>query len=201
VIDHHAYPAEPWVVREAALDLDVLGQAESVFALANGHLGLRGNLDEGEPRALSGTYLNGFYESHPISYGERGFGFPEDGQTVVDVTDGKLIRLLVEDEPLDVHRGRLHSHERVLDLRAGVVARGLRWSSEAGRTVRVTSRRLVSLLPEGALQISHWGERIEVIAGTSATRPIPPAPRLAAPSRPAGRAPARRGPDEAREAA
>jgi alpha,alpha-trehalose phosphorylase len=74
---------------------------------------------------LAGTYLNGFYESHPISYGERGFGFPEDGQTVVNVTDGKLIRLLVDDEPLDVHRGRLHSHERVLDLRAGVLERGV----------------------------------------------------------------------------
>jgi alpha,alpha-trehalose phosphorylase len=161
VIDHHAYPAESWTVRETALDLDVLAQAESVFALANGHLGLRGNLDEGEPRALSGTYLNGFYESHPISYGERGFGFPEDGQTVVDVTDGKLIRLLVEDEPLDVHRGRLHSHERVLDLRAGTLERRLRWSSEAGRAVRVISRRLVSFRDRSVAAISYEVEAVD----------------------------------------
>ena len=45
---------------------------------------------------------------YPLSYGERGYGYPEDGQTVVNVTDGKLIRLLVEDEPLDVHRGTSH---------------------------------------------------------------------------------------------
>ncbi|MGH2945273.1 MAG: glycoside hydrolase family 65 protein [Solirubrobacteraceae bacterium] len=160
MIDHHAYPAEPWAVRETALDLGVLAQAESVFALANGHLGLRGNLDEGEPRALSGTYLNGFYESHPISYGERGFGFPEDGQTVVNVTDGKLIRLLVEDEPLDVHRGRLHNHERVLDLRAGTLERTLRWSSAAGRAVRVVSRRLVSFKDRGVAAISYEVEAL-----------------------------------------
>ena len=160
MIDHHAYPAEPWAVRETALDLDVLGQAESVFALANGHLGLRGNLDEGEPRALSGTYLNGFYESHSMSYGERGFGFPEAGQTIIDVTDGKLIRLLVEDEPLDVHRGQLHSHERVLDLRAGVLERRLRWSSEGGRTVRVTSRRLVSFRDRSVAAISYEVEAL-----------------------------------------
>jgi alpha,alpha-trehalose phosphorylase len=161
VINHHAYPAEPWAVRETALDLDVLGQSESVFALANGHLGLRGNLDEGEPQALSGTYLNGFYESHPIGYGERGFGFPEDGQTVVNVTDGKVIRLLVEDEPLDVHRGRLHSHERVLDLRAGTLERTLRWSSEAGRAVRVTSRRLVSFRDRSVAAICYEVEALE----------------------------------------
>ena len=44
------------------LDLDVLAQTESVFALSNGHVGLRGNLDEGEPHGLPGTYLNSFYE-------------------------------------------------------------------------------------------------------------------------------------------
>ena len=50
-----ADPDSPWVIREDRLDLGRLGFAESVFALSNGHLGLRGNLDEGEPRALSGT--------------------------------------------------------------------------------------------------------------------------------------------------
>jgi alpha,alpha-trehalose phosphorylase len=161
VIDHHAYPAEPWAVRETSLHPEMLGQSESLFALSNGHLGLRGNLDEGEPRALSGTYLSGFYESHPISYGERGFGLPEDGQTVVNVTDGKLIRLLVEDEPLDVRRGRLHSHERVLDLRAGVLQRTLRWSSIAERAIRVTSRRLVSFHARSVAAISYEVEALE----------------------------------------
>jgi alpha,alpha-trehalose phosphorylase len=160
VIAHHAYPAEPWVVRERELDLDFLAQSESIFALANGHLGLRGNLDEGEPRGLSGTYLGAFYESYPLSYGEHGYGFPEDGQTVVNVTDGKLIRLLVEDEPLDVHRGTLESHERVLDLRAGILERNVRWTSQAGRAVRVTSRRLVSFRARSVAAISYEVEAI-----------------------------------------
>ena len=160
MIAHHAYPAEPWVVREQELDLDMLAQSESIFALANGHLGLRGNLDEGEPRGLSGTYLGGFYESYPLSYGEHGYGFPEDGQTVVNVTDGKLIRLLVEDEPLDVHRGTLESHERVLDLRTGILERNVRWTSQAGRAVRVTSRRLVSFRARSVAAISYEVEAI-----------------------------------------
>jgi Glycosyl hydrolase family 65, N-terminal domain len=48
-----------------------------VFALANGHIGLRGNLDEGEPSGLPGTYLNGFYELRPLPYAEPGYGDPE----------------------------------------------------------------------------------------------------------------------------
>ena len=145
MIEHDVFPVEAWGVRERRLDLGILAETESVFALANGHLGMRGNLDEGEPRGASGTYLGGVYESYPLEYGEIGYGFPEDGQAVDDVTDGKLIRLLVDDEPLDVHRGRLDEHERFLDFRTGILERTMRWTSEAGRSVRVRSRRLVSL--------------------------------------------------------
>ena len=161
MIEHDAYPTEPWAVRETRLDLDFLAQSASIFALANGHLGLRGNLDEGEPRALSGTYLNGFYESIPLSYGETAYGNPEDGQAVVNVTDGKIIRLLVEDEPLDVHRGRLHQHERVLDLRAGTLTRSLHWTSEGGVSVRVTTRRLVSFHNRSIAAISYEVEAVD----------------------------------------
>ena len=161
MIEHDAYPTEPWAVRETRLDLDFLAQSESIFALANGHLGLRGNLDEGEPRALSGTYLNGFYESIPLSYGESAYGNPEDGQAVVNVTDGKIIRLLVEDEPLDVHRGHLHRHERVLDLRAGTLTRSLHWTSEGGMSVKVTTRRLVSFHTRSVAAISYEVEAVD----------------------------------------
>ena len=99
------FAVEPWSLRETTLDLDLLAQTESVFALSNGHIGLRGNLDEGEPHGLPGTYLNSFYELRPLPYAEAGYGYPESGQTIINVTNGKLIRLLVDDEPFDVRYG------------------------------------------------------------------------------------------------
>src|SRR5918999_3369923 len=140
-----AFTVEPWVVLGPRLDLDRMGQVESVFALSNGHIGLRGNLDEGEPHAMPGTYLNSFYERRPLPYAEGGYGYPESGQTIINVTNGKLIRLLVDDEPLDVRYGELRSHERVLDLRAGTLTRHMEWESPTGTAVRVHSQRLVSL--------------------------------------------------------
>jgi alpha,alpha-trehalose phosphorylase len=127
------YGVEPWRLRESRLDLDVLAQSESVFALSNGHVGLRGNLDEGEPHGLPGTYLNSLCELRPLPHAERGYGYPESGQTIINVTNGKLIRLLVDDRPFDVRYGTLHSHERVLDLRAGTLSRRVVWTSPAGR--------------------------------------------------------------------
>ena len=152
---------DPWALRETHLDLELLGRSESLFALANGHIGLRGNLDEGEPRGLSGTYLNGFYESYPLAYGERGFGFAEDGQAVVDVTDGKVIRLLVEDEPLDVERGTLEQHERCLDLKTGILTRELVWRSAYGHRVRVKTERLVSFTKRSVAAIRYEVEALD----------------------------------------
>jgi alpha,alpha-trehalose phosphorylase len=149
------WPVDPWALVEEGIDLDQLGQTESLFALSNGHVGLRGNLDEGEPRATTGTYLNGFYESYPLSYGEHGYGFAEDGQLVVNVTDGKIMRLQVEDEPLDIHRGEVEAHARRLDFRSGVLERDVTWRSAGGHRVQVRTRRLVSLALRSVAAISY----------------------------------------------
>src|ERR1700727_2861776 len=119
MISDDTFPVEPWQVRETRLDLNILAQSESLFALSNGHIGIRGNLDEGEPHGLPGTYLNSFYEVRPLPYAEAGYGYPEAGQNVVDVTNGKILRLLFDDEPFDVRYGKLLSHERVLDRGPG----------------------------------------------------------------------------------
>jgi alpha,alpha-trehalose phosphorylase len=155
VIGRDAFPVEPWAVRETALQLDALAQTESLFALSNGHIGLRGNLDEGEPVGLPGSYLGGFYETRELPYAEAGFGYPESGQTVVNVTNGKIIRLLVEDEPFDIRYGQLHHHERVLDLRQGVLRRCVEWESPTGRRIRVRSVRLVSFAHRAVAAIQY----------------------------------------------
>lgn len=155
------YPVEPWQLREVSVDPDLLAQAESLFALSNGHIGVRGNFDEGDPSGLPGTYLNSFYETRPLPYAEGGYGYPESGQTIVNVTDGKLIRLLVDDEPFDLRYGEMTHHERVLDLRSGLLHRTAEWVSPSGRTVRVRSTRMVSLTQRAIMAIHYEVEAVE----------------------------------------
>jgi alpha,alpha-trehalose phosphorylase len=156
-----AFEVDPWGLRETALDLDGLGHSESVFALANGHIGLRGTFEESEPRVVPGTYLNGFYEERPLPYAEAGYGFPESGQTVVSVTDGKVVRLLVDDEPLDLRYGTVTAHERFLCFRTGVLERRTDWTSPTGRSIRVTTRRLVSFTQRAVAAIEYTVEPID----------------------------------------
>jgi alpha,alpha-trehalose phosphorylase len=180
VINHLAFPIEPWGIRETNLDLSVLAQTESLFALSNGHIGLRANLDEGEPHVLPGSYLNGFFEVRPLPYSETGYGYPEAGETVVNVTDGKVIRLLVNDEPFDVRYGTLHSHERQLDFRAGVLRRRARWESPAKRIVQISTTRLVSFAQRAVAvvlyEVESVGAKTDVVVQSElvANEPLPP---------------------------
>jgi alpha,alpha-trehalose phosphorylase len=189
MIQHPAFPVEPWCLRESVLHHDMIAETESVFALSNGHIGWRANLDEGEPHGLPGSYLNGVYERRPLPYAEAGFGYPESGETMINVTNGKLIRLLVDDEPFDVRYGELLRHERVLDFRAGTLSRRAEWVSPAGRTVRITAVRLVSLTQRSIAAISYQVEsldgpvRVVLQSELVANEELPPAggdPRVAA---------------------
>ncbi|SES36388.1 alpha,alpha-trehalose phosphorylase [Lentzea xinjiangensis] len=156
-----SYAIEPWQLRWQGLAVDQLHRTESTFALSNGHIGMRGTLEEGEPRGLPGTYLNGFHEQHQLPYGEKGYGYPEAGQTVVNVTDGKIIRLLVEDEPLDMRYGNAIEHERTLDFRSGTLRRRTLWESPTGRRVIVRSERLVSFTQRAVAAIRYEVEPMD----------------------------------------
>ncbi|GAA5113746.1 glycoside hydrolase family 65 protein [Haloechinothrix salitolerans] len=155
------YVCHPWELRWRGLDVTQLERTESTFALSNGHIGMRGTLEEGEPRGLPGTYLNGFYEEHPLPYAEGAYGYPESGQTVVNVTDGKIIRVLVQDEPLDVRYGETATHERVLDFRSGTLRRTTEWHSPSGRRVRIHTERLVSFTQRAVAAIRYEIEPLD----------------------------------------
>ncbi|TVT48059.1 glycoside hydrolase family 65 protein, partial [Amycolatopsis rhizosphaerae] len=155
------YECAPWELRWRGLAVDQLQRTESAFALSNGHVGIRGTLEEGEPRGLPGTYLNGFYEEHELPYAEGGYGYPEAGQTIVNVTDGKIIRLLVEDEPFDMRYGVATVHERVLDFRRGTLTRLTEWESPTGRRVRVRTQRLVSFTQRAVVALRYEVEPLD----------------------------------------
>jgi alpha,alpha-trehalose phosphorylase len=161
MIGHDSFPTEEWALRETSLDLSRLANTESIFALSNGHIGLRANLEEGEPHGMPGTYLNSFYETKPLPYAEPGYGDPEVGQVMINVTNGKVIRLLVDDEPFDIRYGELRRHERVLDFRAGVLRREVEWVSPAGQAIRLNTVRLVSFVHRAVAAIHYEVEALE----------------------------------------
>jgi alpha,alpha-trehalose phosphorylase len=140
------YPADPWKFVEVGFSREELPLNETLFAVGNGYLGLRGDHEEGRDSNDPGTFINGFHETWSIHHAEQAFGFATTGQTIVNVPDPKIMSLYVDDEPLELSMADLAAYGRVLDLREGTVSRDLTWRTAAGKLVRVRSQRLVSLV-------------------------------------------------------
>ncbi len=146
---------EPWRVREVAFDPERLAAHESVFALGNGYLGVRGVLDEGPPpgaTSVPGTYLNGFHEVDQIVYAEGGYGQAKVRQTLLNVTDATRLSVSVDGEPVRVGE-RAEGHVRTLDLRSGTLTRAFVWRGAGGKRTRLTFTRCVSLEHDPRLAI------------------------------------------------
>jgi alpha,alpha-trehalose phosphorylase len=134
-----------WQLAERRFTPERLGAVESLFAVANGYLGIRGTPEEGTPAHDAGVMLNGFYESWPIVYPEDAYGLARTGQTIVNATDGSIIRLFVDDEPFDLATAKLTRFERILDMQLGVLSREVEWETLRGHRILIRSRRLASL--------------------------------------------------------
>ena len=144
-LPEHLYPLDEWRIVELRFTPEHFGRAETLYALSNGYLGMRGTFDEGRPVAAPGTFLNGFHETWPIVRAEEAYGLARTGQTIVAVPDATVLQLYVDDEPLFLPTARFTHYERVLDMRGGVLTRELVWATAAGKHVRVRSSRLTSL--------------------------------------------------------
>jgi alpha,alpha-trehalose phosphorylase len=152
---HHDFPADEWNVVERGFHLEFLAQLETMMALGNGYLGMRGCPEEGGPNAENATLINGFYEISPIVYPEDAYGFAKTGQTIISVTDSKIIKLFVDDEPFWLPNANLLNYDRRLNMKLGTLDREILWETPAGKQVLITSRRLVSFANRHVAAISY----------------------------------------------
>ena len=151
----YIYPPDDWRMLQKQFSPGFLAQDETLFSTANGYLGIRGAFEEGSPAFHNGTFINGFFESWPIIYGENAYGFAKTGQTILNVTDAKTIRLYVDDEPFYLPTANLLKFERCLDMRAGALDREVLWETASGRQVLIQSRRLVSFQERHLAALSY----------------------------------------------
>lgn len=169
---------EGWEIVENQFRPEENRRWESLFALGNGHIGTRGTFEEGlagsQGLSVEGTYVNGFYENSPIQYGEKAHGYADITQTMLNLPNGKTIRLYLEDEAFSLLEGQILQYRRVLDLRRGTLRRSVVWESPMGKRIRVEYERLVSqvhphlLALECAVTPLNFSGRISLLSALDA---------------------------------
>lgn len=142
------YPVEPWVITETYFDRKNNYRNETTFSLSNGYIGTRGTFEEAYDfdidTGLEGNFVNGFYESEKIRYGEANFGSPLFSQSLLNLPNLKETRLFLDDEEFHMERGTVEEYARTLHMKEGVLSRRLIWTSPGGRRVKIEIERLVS---------------------------------------------------------
>ncbi len=151
---------DPWRLVRYGTDPTSFAQDESLFALANGTLGVRGNLEEADSPTQA-SLLSGVWERAPIEYHERFPGFASHTDTRLPVADATHIRLRLGDAPVLLDQGEWLQFERTLDLRHGCYQRVLRWRSPQGATLEIEAERLVSLADAALLVIRYCVRSID----------------------------------------
>lgn len=152
-LDRARFPLLAWGLAERRYETTSLGQRETIFAVGNGYLGLRGEDEEATAVEAPGCFLNGFHETWPIKHAEAAYAFAQTGQTIINVPDAKIVRLSVDGQALDP--AEADEYQRVLDFRTGVLRRELRWRTALGKDVRLHSSRLVSFARRHVAQIVY----------------------------------------------
>jgi len=146
------YPIEPWTITETVFDRRTNYRNETTFSLSNGYIGTRGTFEEAYPfdidTGLEGNFVNGFYESEKIRYGEANFGSPLYSQSLLNLPNLKETKLYIDGEEFDMEQGKISDYARILHLREGFLERRLVWTSPGGKTVRIQTERLVSFAME-----------------------------------------------------
>lgn len=143
-LDRSRFPADEWALVESDYSNQDLGTTETVFAVANGYLGMRGNPEEGRDSHTHGTFVNGFHETWPIHHAEEAYGLARVGQTIINAPDPKVMKLYVDDEPLLLDNADLEHYDRRLSFADGLLRREVIWKTASGKRLRVSTTRMTS---------------------------------------------------------
>ena len=153
------YPIDSWSIEETSFDINNNYRNETTFALSNGFIGTRGTFEEAyefsKDIGLEGNFINGFYESCDVRYGEWNYGFPQKSQTMLNLPNAKFIRLRVNDEPLDMRNGKIEEYARTLHMDKGTLERRFIWQSPNGNSIEVCITRLVSHSDKNVMAIRY----------------------------------------------
>lgn len=131
------------------LSQEKLEIAESVLFTGSGNIGMRNTLVEENYnffKSERATYINGFYETKPITYPEKCYGFATTGESMINVIDTQLTHIFVGEKKLNILDCKVIEHERYLDLTNGCAYRMTIFEDENGNQTKFEHTRLISFV-------------------------------------------------------
>ena len=125
--------AEDWAIFEDDISGEEIRFRETLFALGNGYIGVRGTLEEGYRGGYPGTYIAGIYD--------QGKGKAAE---IVNIPNPLCLEIYVDGKKLSMDNMEIIEHRRVLDMKKATLSRHTIFA-HAGKRYEYESLRFLSL--------------------------------------------------------
>jgi maltose phosphorylase len=145
-----------WQIIEEGFDPHLNKISESIFSLGNGRMGQRANFEEtytGE--TLQGNYIAGVYYPDKTRVGWWKNGYPEYFAKVLNATNWIALKIIVNDEVLDLNTCKVSEFSRVLDMQKGTLTRKFKAELKNGNVLKVEAIRFCSIVDDEAGLIKY----------------------------------------------
>ncbi|MCL1820681.1 MAG: family 65 glycosyl hydrolase [Oscillospiraceae bacterium] len=138
------FQTDPWKIIEHGFDPAYARVSESVFALSNESIGVRGSFDEGgSTDSLRGAYVNGVYELEDLPRSYR--GIVDKTHFMIPAADWLATEISVDNEVLDLGKVRFSEFVRELDMRSGTLSRCFIWHTKSGKDLKLNFLRFADM--------------------------------------------------------
>ncbi|MEI8310218.1 MAG: glycosyl hydrolase family 65 protein [Verrucomicrobiota bacterium] len=138
---------DPWKITEEGFHSNRSEVSESIFALGNEYMGIRGFFDEGySGESLIGCYFNGIFEEGTMQYPTWFKGMSRRNTFMANSVNWVYTRLSLDGEQLDLAKSKFTDFVREIDLRTGVLVRSFVWHAKGGKKLRLRFERFTSMV-------------------------------------------------------
>ncbi|MFH1541562.1 MAG: glycosyl hydrolase family 65 protein [bacterium] len=151
---------EEWLIREKGLNTSEQRKYESLFTLGNGYLCVRGSLLENPEGSDRGTFIAGLFDKSEAFVRE-----------LIKVPGWMDFAIWIGEQKLGVDTCKVLSHERVLDMRQGILYRTTRLKSSDGKILKLETRKVVfahqvrGALIDISITAENFSDEIRIYSG------------------------------------
>ncbi|HBF33425.1 TPA: family 65 glycosyl hydrolase, partial [Candidatus Sumerlaeota bacterium] len=136
------YAIDPWQIIETGFDPKRARISESIFAMANEYMCVRGYFDEGySGDHLVGSYFNQLYDYIDYKYPTVFNGFVLQGGAMPNAVDWFYTRIALDGEELDLAKVKFSDFKRVTDMRTATLRREFVWTTASGKELKLVFER------------------------------------------------------------
>lgn len=140
---------------EKDFDKKEIKHFESLFALGNGYLGMRGTYDEPTAGEVCGMYINGVFATEHYRHLVSFKGYATQNEFTVNLPDWRIFTVTVDGETTSLSENNISEHERRLEFDTGRLTRSFIFTTNSGKQVKIESIRLLNRREVHGAEISY----------------------------------------------